>query len=377
MQRKKTQILVNVKALPKTKREEIRRQAFAEYQGEKTAYATARKLHVNISCVYNWFARFKKEGESVVEERPRGPRKLYGCILEKDEMDKLLGAVTGSTPDQLMFDFALWSSRAVIAYVKKHFGKTICRRTARRYLQSLGFTYQRPIRRAREQNPVAVAQWLDTSYPRIKAEAKANKAKILWGDEATVQVGSIHPRGYSPRGVSPVLRTTANRSVKCNMISAVGNKGDLVFMTFKDAMNADLFKTFITKLIAEFKCPLTLIVDNLRVHHAKCLDDWFAERRKEDGFRIEYLPSYSPELNPDEYLNRDVKAGLAERALPKNQDGVETAVVEHLTKRKNDPSAVRRLFRKSEVRYAAADETEATTEATAAVGAPGEAPVVA
>jgi transposase len=369
MKHNKKQILVNVKRLPKNKREELRSQAFAEYKGGTTAYATAKKLRVNVSCVYHWFDRFGTEGESVIEERPRGPSEMHGCRLEKEEMDELLGAVTRSTPDQLMFDFALWSSRAVVAYVKKHFKKDICRRTARRYLQRLGFTYQRPIRRAREQNPVAVAQWLDTSYPRIKAEAKANKAKILWGDEATVQVGSIHPRGYSPRGVSPVLRTTANRSVKCNMISAVGNKGDLVFMTFKDAMNADLFKTFIKKLITEFKCPLTLIVDNLRVHHAKCLDDWFAERRKEDGFRIEYLPSYSPELNPDEYLNRDVKAGLAERALPKNQDGVETAVVEHLTKRKNDPAAVRRLFGKPEVRYAAAEEAEAedTVEKTAEV----------
>ncbi len=366
MQRKKPQILINVKALPKAKREELRRQAFAGCQAKETAYSVARRLHVNLSCVYNWFTRFKKEGEAVVEERPRGPQKLCGCILEKDEMDKMLRAVTGSTPDQLMFDFALWSSRAVVAYVKKHFGKTICRRTARRYLQRLGFTYQRPIRRAREQNPVAVAQWLDTSYPRIKAEAKANGAKILWGDEATVQVGSVHPRGYSPRGVSPVLRTTANRSIRCNMISAVGNKGDLVFMTFKDAMNVETFKTFITKLIAEFKCPLTLIVDNLKVHHAKCLDDWFVERRKKDGFRIEYLPSYSPELNPDEYLNRDVKAGLAERALPKNQDGVAAAVVGHLTKRKNDPAAVKRLFEKAEVRYAAAEGEEATTEATAA-----------
>jgi transposase len=367
MKRNKRQILVNVKRLPKNKREELRSQAFAEYKVGTTAYATAKKLRVNVSCVYHWFDRFGKEGESVIEERPRGPSEMQGCRLEKEEMDELLGAVTRSTPDQLMFDFALWSSRAVVAYVKKHFKKDICRRTARRYLQRLGFTFQSPVRRAREQNPAAVAQWLETSYPQIKAEAKANGATILWGDETTVQVGGIRPRGYSPRGVSPVLRTTANRSIKCNMISAVGNRGDLVFMTFRDAMNVDTFKAFVTKLIAEFECPLTLIVDNLRVHHAKCLDDWFAERRKNDGVRIEYLPSYSPELNPDEYLNRDLKAGLAEKALTKDLDGVNAAVVEHLTKQKNDPAAVRRLFGKPEVRYAAAEEAEAedTVEKTA------------
>ncbi|MGN0845533.1 MAG: transposase [Kiritimatiellia bacterium] len=112
--------------------------------------------------------------------------------------------------------------------------------------------------------------WLTRTYPRIKAEAAANSAKILWADEATVQIGGIRPRGYAPRGRPPVLRTTGNRSVRCNTISAVGNKGDLMFMTFKDSMNVDIFKRFIEQVIKEVGGPVTMIVDNLKVHHAKC-----------------------------------------------------------------------------------------------------------
>ncbi|MBR3085635.1 MAG: transposase [Kiritimatiellae bacterium] len=103
-----------------------------------------------------------------------------------------------------------------------------------------------------------------------------------------------------------------------------------------------------------------MIVDNLKVHHANCLVDWLKERKEKDSFSLEYLPSCSPELNPDEYLNRDVKAGLAERALPADSKAVSAAVVEHLEGRKRTPEKVRNLFRKSEVRHAAAeDETEA------------------
>ena len=139
------------------------------------------------------------------------------------------------------------------------------------------------------------------------------------------------------------------------MISAVGNRSELMFMTFKDSMNVDIFKLFIGQVIKEVGGPVTMIVDNLKVHHAKCLEDWLKERKEKDSFTLKYLPSYSPELNPDEYLNRDVKAGLAERALPADAKSVTDAVVKHLTGRKQNPEKVRNLFKKEEVRYAAAD----------------------
>ena len=351
----KHRIPVNLKSLPRSKREMYRQQAFAAFKAGKKAYAAAKDLNLNESCVDNWYARFRREGDAALSERKRGPASETKATLTTEEIQLLLKAVTGTTPDQLMFDFALWSSRAVVAYVARKFRKQICRRTARRYLRRLGFTYQCPVRRAREQNAAAVNVWLTQTYPRIKADAARNSAKILWADEATVQVGGIKPRGYAKRGQPPILRTTGNRSVRCNTISAVGNRGDLMFMTFDGAMNVDIFKAFILQVIKEVGGPVTMIVDNLKVHHANCLEDWLKERKTQDSFTLEYLPSYSPELNPDEYLNRDVKAGLAERALPADSKAVTDAVVEHLSGRKRTPEKVRNLFKKTEVRYAAAD----------------------
>ncbi|MBP5510029.1 MAG: IS630 family transposase [Kiritimatiellae bacterium] len=347
---------INLKALPRTKREVFRQQAFAAFKAGKKAYAVAKALNLNESCVGAWYAKFRGAGDSAVKERRRGPAPETKAFLTAEEVRLLLKAVTGTTPDQLMLDFALWSSRAVAAFVEKKFKKHICRRTARRYLQRLGFTYQCPIRRAREQNAAAADTWLNQTYPRIKADAARISAKILWADEATVQVGGIKPRGYARRGHPPILRTTGNRSVRCNTISAVGNRGDLMFMTFDGGMNVDTFKKFILQVIKEVGEPVTMIVDNLKVHHANCLTDWLKERGEEDSFTLEYLPSYSPKLNPDEYLNRDIKAGLAERSLPADSKAVTDAVVKHLTGRKRDPEKVRNLFKKAEVRYAAADE---------------------
>ena len=131
-----------------------------------------------------------------------------------------------------------------------------------------------------------------------------------------------------------------------------------MFMTFEGGMNVDIFKKFILQVIREVGGPVTMIVDNLKVHHANCLADWLEERKEADSFALEYLPSYSPELNPDEYLNRDVKAGLAERALPADSRAVTDAVVKHLAGRKQNPEKVRNLFKKAEVRYAAADDLD-------------------
>ena len=346
---------INLKTLPKAKREQFRAAAFQAFQQKRSAYAVAKELQLNESCVGAWFRKFATTGETATQEKKRGPAVSPHATLTAKERAILVKAITGSTPDQLLFDFALWSSRAVMAFVRKRFHKDMGRRAARRCLQRLGFTYQCPIRRAREQNSKKVAEWLNVEYLRIKTEARKNNAKIMWADEATVQVGGLHPRGFAVRGKPPVLKTSGNRSVRCNMISAVGNSGDLVFMTFTDSMNVTKFKRFIVQLIKEIGRPVTLIVDNLKVHHAKVMADWLAAKRKECGFVLEYLPSYSPELNPDEYLNRDVKASLSERALTKDALAVRAAVKKHLKLRKKDAASVRRLFEKKEVRYAAAD----------------------
>lgn len=69
--------------------------------------------------------------------------------------------------------------------------------------------------------------------------------------------------------------------------------------------------------------------------------------------RLFYLPSYSSELNPNEYLNRDLKAAMAEQARPADKKALRSRVESHLEARRNDRDAVMRLFKKPEVRYAA------------------------
>lgn len=355
MMRTKTVKIINLKIATKTARSRIREAAYQEFLKGSSEYATARALNITVQTVSNWFHRFRKNKNTMFTERKRGPEAGHVGLLDSKQRKQLVKVLTDKTPDQLKFDFALWSSKAIKAYVKENFHVDISRRTARRYMNRLGFTYKCPERRFREQNPVAVTRWLEKEYPAIKAEAKKYGARIMWGDETTNMAGDYHMRGYSPCGIPNVLRAPDPRTIRCNSISAIGNRGDLFFMFFKSAMNADVFKDFCNRLIMEFTQPVFLIVDNLRVHHAKILKEWFEQMEKEHGFRIFYLPSYSPELNPDEYFNRDIKAHLAEQKISRSVEELRDTIERHVKKRQNDPMTIRKLFDKAEVKYAAGE----------------------
>ena len=355
MMRTQTVKILNLKIATKAARARIREKARQEFLAGSTVYAAARKLQVTPQTMSNWFRQFRENKGRMYTEKRRGPAPGHDGKLDTEQRKQLAKVLEDKTPDQLKFDFALWSSKAIREYVKDFFHVDISRRTARRYMNSLGFTYKCPERRFREQSPAAVARWLDKEYPAIKAEAQKCGAKIMWGDETSNQAGGCRMRGYSPCGAPGVMRAPDPRSIRRSSISAVGNRGDLVFMFFEGAMNMETFKDFCGRLIDEFPQPVFLIVDNLRVHHANDLQEWFAQMREERGFRIFYLPSYSPELNPDEYFNRDIKACLAEQRIPRSGEELGDAIQKHVDRRRKDPEAIRRVFEKEEVRYAAAD----------------------
>lgn len=124
------------------------------------------------------------------------------------------------------------------------------------------------MKRAYEQQPARVRQWLDGEYPRIQAKAKAEGVEIYWGDETGLRNDSQHERGYAPKGKTPVIRLNAKRE-SIDMISAITNQGQVRFKIFDGSMNATVLIGFLKRLIRDAQRKVVLILDNLRVHHAK------------------------------------------------------------------------------------------------------------
>ena len=281
----------------------------------------------------------------------RGGRKQgEGRHLTQAQEDRLRKLITDKAPDQLKLDYALWTRKAVMELIEQETGIRMPIRTVGEYLKRWGFTPQKPVKRAYEQNPKAVQRWLDEDYPEIKAKAKEEKAEIYWGDETGVRSDGQHERGYAPKGKTPVIRLNAKRS-STNMISAIPNQGKVRFKVFEGSMNADVLIDFCKRLIKSAKRKVYLILDNLRVHHAKVFKRWLSEH--EDEIEVFYLPSYSPELNPDEYLNCDLKAGVHSGKPARDKKQLKKKVVSHMRMLQKNPERVAKYFEHRKIRYAA------------------------
>ncbi len=79
-------------------------------------------------------------------------------------------------------------------------------------------------------------------------------------------------------------------------------------MIYQESMSSKVLLKFMNRLIMNANRKILLILGNLRVHHSRPVKEWLAKHVEE--IEVFYLPAYSPEVNPDEYLNCDLKAGV-------------------------------------------------------------------
>ena len=254
-------------------------------------------------------------------------------------------------PEQLKLGFALWTRAAVLLLVQQEFELELPIRTMGEYLKRWGFTPQKPITRAYEQRPEAVRQWLDEQYPAIAERAKAQEAEIHWGDETAVVNTDVRGRGYQPKGQTPVAYAVGGHRHKLSMISTVTNQGQTRWMIVEDAFNSDKLIEFLVLLIKGSPKKVFLILDNLRVHHSKPVKAWLAKHK--ERIEVFYLPSYSPDLNPDERLNADLKHALGSRTQVRTKDKLKEVTKSHMDMLAHNPQRVRSYFQDPRVKYAA------------------------
>jgi transposase len=297
-----------------------------------------------------WLRRWREQGEAgVLDGRRVSPRRGKG-LLGEPEARQVRRWITDKTPDQLKLPWALWTSRAVRELIAQRFGKRLGLSTVQLYLQRWGMTPQKPLLRAKERRPAAIQAWLQRDYPAIARRAKAEGAVIYWGDETGISNQDQIGRGYAPRGQTPVVLRTVERITQ-SMISAVSNRGLMRFMLYDGALNVDRFIAFLRRLTKDAAQKVFLIVDNLKVHHARKVKAWVASH----GHEIEllYLPAYAPDHNPDEYLNNDLKQKLRRKPQPAARDELVASTRSVLRTIQRSPQRIRAYFKPEPVRYAA------------------------
>ena len=305
----------------------------------------AASLGMARGTVYGWLATYREGGREALRARPvpgRPPR------LSGVQMRRLYTLIVGADPRQLEFEFALWTRELVRALIRREFRVSLSAVSVGRLLRTLGLSPQRPLWRAWQADPAAVQRWKDEQFPAIRAQAKAAGATVYFADAAGIRSDYHAGTTWAPVGRTPVVKATGARH-SVNMISAVTAHGLLRFSTYTGSFTAARFIEFCRKLIADTEGPVYLVVNGHPTHRSKLVKEFVASTN--GALKLFVLPAYSPQLNPDEWVWKNVKHDDTKRAgVQRGSElyGTATRALERLQKL---PETIQGLFRDPALAY--------------------------
>lgn len=305
--------------------------------------AVTMGFHKN--TVYGWLAKVREGGKDALKAKaiPGRPPKLAARHLSG-----LYALIVGADPRQLSFEFALWTREMIQVLIWREFGVKLSVVSVGRLLRVMGLSPQRPLHRAYQQDPDAVDRWKSRQFPAIRADAKKVGATIYFADEAGIRSDYHSGTTWAPVGRTPVVRGTGAR-YSVNMLSAVSAQGALRFMVHDGTVNAKVFLEFCKRLLTDANGPVYLVVDGHPSHRAKAVAQFVDST---DGrLRLFFLPGYSPELNPDEWVWKNIKHDRIGKIGVTTKDDLKTKATNALRRLQKLPATVRCFFRDPNLAY--------------------------
>src|SRR3954470_16348056 len=341
----------DARSLPSDAQAELRRTAVRLVADGRSQTEVAGLLSVSRETVSRWMKAHREGGDRALDVRRRGRRPGH-TKLSDVEQHKIAVLVAGRNPDQLQLPGFLWTRALVRDLIRQQLGVEVGEDTVGRYLRSWGMSPQKPMRRAYEQSEEAVRRWLEVEYPAIERAARRERAEILWLDESGLRSDHTAGRTWAPKGQTPVTKGTGQR-FGANLIAAISNTGTLRFRVFDEKFTGSVFLDFLKRLVKDAKGrKVVLILDGHPAHRARIVRDYVAAHP--DLVELHFLPGYSPELNPAECLNQDVKTNALGKRRPTDVHQLKADVRRFLRCAQRTPARVARYFHERHVRYAAA-----------------------
>lgn len=310
---------------------------------QEPAYLVSRVFNIPERTLFTWLALYRSGGWDAIKEGKRSgrPKKLNGF-----EMQWIYEVVSGGTPDQHKFDFCLWTLNALRSLIKRELKVDLSKPSLSRLLRNLGLSAQRPIYKSYKQDPRKIKQYMQETFPDAVKQAEEMGATIYFLDEASVRSDAHRGTTWGKKGETPVVKNSGGR-FGVNLISAVTPRGDMRFQCIDGKMNSGKFIQFLKKLHKDAGKPILVITDNAKYHHSK-MTQKFVEEQKE--ILLEFIPPYSPELNPDELVWNHLKLRLGKIAIFSKEEmksGV-LSIMRSMQKKKN---LIQSFFRLKDTKY--------------------------
>lgn len=313
--------------------------------GEKPS-VVIRSFGFGRTSIYRWLHAERKNGaQGLAARKHPGPQ----SALTARQKLRVRRWICGKDPRQYGFDFGLWTRKIVSLLIKEKLGVTLGLTAVGRLLHEMGITPQKPLRRAYERDPIAIARWTRKEYPRLKVRAKRRKAEIFFLDEAGVRSDQVLGRTWGEKGKTPEVPTSGQRQA-INAISAINARGAFWYEVYAGRFNATRFRDeFLKSFMRRRRRPVMLIVDGHPSHRAKMIADYVKQLK--GRLELYFLPGYAPELNPDEFVWNYVKhEGTSKKPLKRNES-LRERVEGDLADIKRRPALVRSFFGSPSVSY--------------------------
>lgn len=327
-------------------RYEKRRTAVEAVRNGESASTVARVMKVPLRTLFSWIARYRLGGEQALQEGRRSgrPRKV-----DAEVMQWLYQAITLGEPRQYQLPFCLWTLGLVRLLLKRRYGIELSKSGVSRLLGHLGLSPQRPIYRSYQRHPEQMKRYLDQTFPGLRAQARRTGALIYFVDEASVRSDSHRGTTWGKIGQTPEVQDSGSR-FSLKLISAVSPRGDMRFSCFEGRMNGPRFVAFLTKLRSDAARPIIVITDSASYHRSGAVKRYVADC--EGQVTLEHLPSYAPELNPDEQVWNHAKARLAKRFVATKAE-FKAALFSILLSIQRSRQLILSFFQLAETKYAA------------------------
>jgi transposase len=316
---------------------------------EKRAYAeVAEILGVGESTVFEWWRNYRRSGISGIatKDTPGRPSSLSARQLQE-----LRVLVADTVPSQHGYEVELWTRDIIGDLIRRRFRTSLSAVTVGRVMKGLGFSPQKPLYRAFQQDPEKVAEWKEKTYPNIRKDAAAQGARIFFADESTIRTDFHAGTTWAPVGQTPVVASTGDRK-SIMMASAISPRGELRFHIHEGSFRSENFIEFCKQLIKDIDDNVFLIVDGSSVHKADKVKKFV--QSTEGRLQLFFLPPYSPDLNPDEWVWKNVKNDSIGRTAIRGKDDLKAKAVSALRHLQKSPAKVRGFFGDLKLAYISA-----------------------
>jgi transposase len=297
------------------------------------------------TTIYKWLKAERRGGAAALKARKHPGRKPALAPRQKLQVRRW---INGKDPRQYGFDFGLWTRQIVAALIAQKFGVRLGVTAVGRLLAELDITPQKPLRRAYERDPVAIERWKASEFPRLRARAKRDGAKIFFLDEAGVRSDQVLGRTWGLRGQTPEVATSGRRQ-SVSAISAVNARGEFWYEIYTERLNAVRFVELLKHFMRGRRIPVFLVLDGHPAHIAKVVAEYV--QRLVGRLELHFLPGYAPELNPDEFVWNHLKRQGVSKTPLRRDESLRNRVQSDLERIQSRPPLVRSFFHAPSVAY--------------------------